>query len=237
MISLLEGMLYPRRCPVCHGIPEGGREICAGCVKKLPYIEGRRCAICGRPVEEWERLCEDCSSARRSFDAGMGVFYYDDIMRGAVSYLKYKGRLEYGEVLGTLMAEAASAFIKSRRIDLVVPVPVHEKRLRERGYNQAGLLAAPVSRIFGIPMDDGLLVRTGQTEAMKRLGAKGRRENLKGAFAAARGHEIPGSALIVDDIFTTGATVDECSAELKRAGCRRVFFLSLAQGGGRAAAF
>ena len=177
-------LLYPPRCPVCHEIAPGGEDICPSCVKKLPFIRGKRCEKCGKPAEAGETLCSDCAGGSHVFARGMGVFLYDDVMRGTISCLKYKGRREYGYVLGLLMGLAAAPFAEASRGGALVPVPLHRKRRLQRGYNQAEELALGAGAALGLPVLGDALIRSAETKAMKELTPAERRRNLQGAFAA-----------------------------------------------------
>ncbi len=231
-VKIIADLLYPPRCPVCHGIAPAGRPICPGCVGRLPFVTGPRCRKCGKPAAAAGTLCRDCAEIPHAYDLGAGVFLYDAVMRKTVSWFKYKGRQEYGRILGRIMAEAARPFLIRWSPDVIVPVPVHRERRRRRGYNQAEILAESLSAATGIPAVPELLVRTVRTEAMKNLSREERRRNTARAFAAPGRREMPGRVLIVDDIYTTGATVDGCAGALKAGGAGRVFFLAMCIGGG-----
>lgn len=236
-------LLYPRRCPFCSGIAPAGKDVCPECLETLPYVWGPVCAKCGKPVEEGETLCGDCQARPRVFDAGCAAFLYDDQMRETIRLFKYKGRKEYGEVLGRLLAHYAAEELAAWRPELIAAVPVHRGKLRQRGYNQAEVLARSVSDSCGIPFRKELLLRPGSTEAMKNLGAEDRRRNLEGVFSARPeelaldGKRRAERVLVVDDIFTTGATMDACAAVLKEAGVRKMYFLAVCIGAGAAAEF
>lgn len=224
-------ILYPARCPVCHDIAPWHEEICPECRKKLPYVTTKRCRICGKPVEDSEILCDDCQKIRHSYEEGIGVFLYDDVMRETMSYLKYKHRREYGRVLGNLVFEYAREKIRLWQPEAVVPVPMYKKKMEERGYNQAEEIARPIAERSGIPLRTDLLFRTHKTEAMKNLTAVQRRQNLTHAFSTCSGR-MPKRILLVDDIYTTGATIDACAAALKAAGTARIYFLTVCIGMG-----
>ncbi|HUM82675.1 MAG TPA: ComF family protein [Lachnospiraceae bacterium] len=225
-------LLYPRRCPICHEPAPAGKKICPACRKKLPYIETKRCRKCGKPVEDREIMCEDCKKTEHVYTAGIGVFRYDETMRGTISYYKFKGRREYGEVLGELTYEGSRNLIELWDPQLIIPIPLHSGKQRTRGYNQAAELARPVSRRSGIRLDEHALIRTEKTLAMKNLGAAERAANLSGAFIPGKGFRPVRSVLLIDDIYTTGTTVDSAAAALKECGVSDVFFVSLCIGGG-----
>jgi len=225
-------LLYPRHCPVCDGILPADCFVCPACERKLPYIRTRRCAKCGKPVEEEDELCEDCRKTEHLFDEGMGIFLYDETMKKTMAAFKFKGRAEYGDSLGFLMADNSRDKLALWKPDLLVPVPIHKEKLRTRGYNQAEKLACSVSRTTGIPVKRNAVVRTGRTRAMKNLGAEERQENLEEAFRqgtdSVRGRRI----LIIDDIYTTGSTVDAVSKVLRSGGALLIAFLTVCIGKG-----
>lgn len=225
-------ILYPPRCPVCDGIVPWGKDICPACEKKLPYITTCRCVKCGKPVEAGRPLCDDCMEIPHAFDRGIGVFLYDDTMRRVMRAFKYEGRQEYGRALGRLLAGYAEERIVRWRPDALVPIPIHRGRLAARGYNQAEILARAAAKRCGVPVRADLLVRRISTAAMKDLDRGERRKNMAGAFAVPAEVSVPERVLIIDDIYTTGATVDAAAAALKSAGTRAVFFLTVCMGGG-----
>ncbi|MDO4803764.1 MAG: ComF family protein [Lachnospiraceae bacterium] len=225
-------LLYPRRCMVCHQPAPVGEYICPECEKRLPIIESARCRKCGKPVEAYEAVCRDCAGTRHLYDRGIGIYRYESVMREAVSFLKYKGRREYGEAMGVYAARAARSELATWRPEVIVPIPIHQDRLRERGYNQAEVIARAVSKESGIRLAAGGLVRKGSTSALKALSSRERYESLARVFAVGSGLMGVKSALIVDDIYTTGATVDAGAKILRSAGVGRIYFLSVCIGGG-----
>ena len=225
-------LLYPRRCMICHQPAPAGEYICPGCEKKLPVIESRRCRKCGKPVEDFEVICPDCEKTRHFYDKGIGIYRYDAVMREAVSCLKYKGRREYGEAMGVYAARSARGELAAWKVDAVIPIPIHPERLAERGYNQAEVIARAVSEESGIRLVTDGLLRNGSTAAMKNLTVKERFDNLSRVFEAGPGLSGVHNALIVDDIYTTGATIDAGARVLRDAGISRIYFLSVCIGGG-----
>lgn len=225
-------ILYPARCPICHDIAPWHEEICPECRKRLPYIRMKRCRICGKPVEETEVYCDDCQKIHHIYNEGTGVFLYDDVMRETMSYLKYKHRREYGRVLGNLVYEETRDQICRWNPEAIVPVPVHKRKKEERGYNQAEEIARPIAERSEVPLRTDLLFRTEETRAMKNLTAVERRQNLQHAFSVAKDQKIPERVLLVDDIYTTGSTIDACSAALRSAGAVQINFLTVCIGMG-----
>ena len=151
------------------------------CHRQLPVIESRRCRKCGKPVEDFEALCPDCEKNPHQYDRGIGIYRYDSVMREAVSYLKYKGRREYGEAMGVYAAESARSELMTWNPEIIVPIPIHPARLRERGYNQAEVIARAVSEVSGIRLAPDALQRKDTTSAMKNLSVRERYSNLSNA--------------------------------------------------------
>lgn len=225
-------LIYPPHCPICHDLAPWGMDMCPECRKKLPYVTTKRCRKCGKPVESFETFCDDCRKVPHAYDEGMGLFLYDETMKETLVYLKYKGRKEYGRVLGRLLAEAVPDKIRLWKPDVIVPVPVHRDRLRTRGFNQAEVIARPIADRYGIPLENGLVVRTAKTVANKRLTRAERLVNMQKAFSVANGAHVPANVLIVDDIYTTGATIDAMSTCLRERGAKHVYFLTVCIGMG-----
>ena len=230
--KLATDLLYPARCPFCQDIAPWGRDICPECEAQLPIILSGRCARCGKPVEDGDIYCRECGNGEHIFDEGLGIYPYTGVWKTAISGFKYKGRKEYGRTFGRLVAGNAAARLDRWRPQVIVPVPVHRARLAVRGYNQAEVIAREVAERSCIPLCADGLVRTGETLAMKNLGRAERFENLRGVLVVSPGFRVPERVLLIDDIYTTGATLDACSAVLKEAGAARVFFLTVCTGGG-----
>ena len=143
-----------------------------------------------------------------------------------MAMLKYHGRAEYAEFYGRMLAETFGEDWKRLGIKVLAPVPVHGKRLRERGYNQAELLADAISDISGIPVDTELIIRSSSTVAQKKLSREERSLNLRSAFQPGK-NVPPDTVLVVDDIYTTGATADACAGVLLAAGAKRVYITTV----------
>lgn len=225
-------LLYPLRCPMCQKVPARGFLWCPDCRESLPLITGPRCLKCGKTVWDFGELCDDCRTSHHRFDEGVGLCLYDEQMRTILSAFKYKGRKVYGEPLGLLLAEEGAVYIKKWQISAVVPVPIHRSRFRTRGYNQAAVLAKAAAERWQMPVLEDAVVRQKETRAMKMLGREARLQNLQGAFREGTTSVRGLNVLIVDDIYTTGATVDVMTEVLKNAGARAVYFLSICIGGG-----
>lgn len=222
-------------CISCGSPIPTGRlySLCGHCVDTIHWANGKLCAACGRALEDWypDRYCSECIGTQRRFDEGITCFQYQEQEREIIRSLKYHGKSFLARPLSEIMADRLQALPGAW--DLVIPVPMYWKKEKQRGYNQADLLARFTAQRLGIPYSRQLLVRTRSTAPMNRLSARERRHNLDGAFAVTqkgreqiRGRRI----LLADDIFTTGTTADRCAEVLKEAGCSQVTLLSLAAG-------
>ena len=222
--------LYPPRCPVCDGISAEG--ICPVCRKKVIYIREDYCLKCGKPLTDSRReYCDDCTKHRHEFVQGRSLFSYQGAIRDSLYRLKYSNKREYAAVYGRELAEHLKSWILHRRITKIVPIPLHRSRQRQRGYNQAALLARVVGGNLGIPVDERLLYRCEKTKPQKTLSGQERRKNLEGAFRVKKELCPDECILLVDDIYTTGSTADAAAKCIRKAGKCRVYVLSVAIGG------
>ena len=227
--------LYPRRCPVCGEIvtPKGGL-ICPSCLLRLSPVKSPVCQKCGKEVwsEEIE-YCPDCVKHRRSFARGMALFNYTEEAARSMAAVKYKNKREYLDFYGAVLAARYENQIRRMQVDVLVPVPVHPSRKRARGFNQAEVLAVCLGKRLGIPVGSGMLIRDKKTKPQKELSAADRLKNLSGAFRAGTIPEGIKTVLLVDDIYTTGSTVEACARALRSAGVSRVYFVVICMTGGR----
>lgn len=226
-------LLFPRRCPVCdRPVAPFGSLVCASCEQTFQYIKQPFCLKCGKPLAQEEKeYCHDCSVQKHYFDRGMALFEYKSISDSLYRF-KYKGRQEYASYYASCMADKGRKFIEECRPDALVPVPIHKSRRYQRGYNQAEVLARELSMLTGIPTVPDLILRVHKTAPMKDLSARERQNNLKKAFKICRNDVKLSTIIIIDDIYTTGSTIDAISIELKKAGVERIYFMTLAIGRG-----
>ncbi len=223
-LSALLGLLFPPRCVVCQRV---GDWICPECLPAFPHLQEPLCARCSAPVQEGTALCVGCQREPLRLGGGRSVAPFRGPARAAIHLLKYRHALSLAEPLGTLMARRWAA--RGAPVDLVVPVPLHPARFRARGYNQAALLAWAVGRRLGLPVDEGALLKVRATKAQMALGLEERRANVQGAFIA-REERVGGQrVLLVDDVCTTGATLEACADALRAGGAREVWALTLAR--------
>ncbi len=229
-----KGLLYPRRCPVCQEVVEQpGALACDICRTKLIYVREPYCMRCGKQLTGSEReYCADCARRKHSYFRGRSAFVYEEHMRRSIAGFKYGGRQEYAAFYAEELLRRCARDMLSWRADALIPIPLHPKRQRKRGYNQAALLAAELSKRSGIPSDEGCLARVKNTVAQKELGAKERLSNLKEAFQARRDARPYRNVILVDDIYTTGSTMDAAARVLRENGVQTVYFLCISVGSG-----
>ncbi len=225
-------LLYPPRCPICDGLMDfRKRGCCDGCAGKLPWVSGAKCMKCGRPLTNPQaEYCSDCAGGRRYFDGGAAAFTYSGEMRDSVARMKFQNRRDYLPFYGEAMGRALAGRLRLWRPKAILPVPMHPKKRRRRGFNQAELLAGELARFTGIPLKNDILKCVRLTEDQKKLDRRARQRNLRGIFSVEGDISDLGSVLLVDDVFTTGSTVDELARVLKRHGMERVYFAVLCIG-------
>ncbi len=232
-IDLL-GLLFPRRCPVCHEIVEDPGELaCDICKTRLQRVRAPWCQRCGKPLIAHEQeYCGDCSRKTHVFRKGRAAFIYDETMRRSIARFKYDGHQEYAAFYADEILKTCAMEVLRWKAEALIPIPLHPARRRKRGYNQAELLAKELSIRSGIPMDKSLLIRTKNTRAQKELSDQERKANLRHAFSV-REKRIPyKNIILVDDIYTTGSTMDEAATVLKECGTEMIYFLCISVGRG-----
>jgi ComF family protein len=219
--------LLPLRCLLCGRSGVDGRDLCAGCAADCA-LNRPCCARCALPLESPAPLCGECLQREPPFAAAWAPFRYGHPLDLLEARFKFRGDLAAGRVLAQLMIARAEAEAPARPA-LMIPVPLHDGRLRERGYNQALELARPLARALGIPLRHELLVRTRATPPQTELDAKTRRRSLRGAFQVIASARLPDHVVVFDDVMTTGATLREAARVLVRAGVARVDVWALAR--------
>ena len=225
-------LFFPTRCPVCDGIVTPyGEKICLGCMEKLNLLTPPWCMKCGKKLKEEEELCEDCRRLKHEFFRGRALYEYKSAAP-SIYRMKYGGRQEYAEFFGEEMGRYLGSFIRQVKPDGIIPVPLHRKRQKTRGYNQAALLAKALGEYTEVPVYDKLLLRRKNTKPLKLLNPQERQNNLKKAFIIAENDVKLKTILIVDDIYTTGSTMDEVARVLKQQGVEQVCFVTIACGAG-----
>jgi len=233
---IISDLIYPKKCVICDDVlPPGDKEgICPKCRHYLKYIEVPVCMRCGKEIiSEDEEYCFDCARSEKSFERGFPLLHYMSPVRESIARMKYEARQEYAEFYGREIARVFGAELKKISGAVLIPVPVASARLRKRGYNQAELLAESLGKETGIPIDTKTLIRRIDTLPQKKLGNEDRIKNLLKAFAVKEGVAAPKTVILVDDIYTTGSTIEACTRVLKEAGAERVYYTAIAIGSGR----
>lgn len=233
--SGITDILFPPTCLMC-GIALTGDDrypFCADCLNAMHRVAPPLCPSCGRPFTAApgeDHLCEECILLHSPFSIARAWGRYEGVLLDAIHLFKYHGRISVGEALGRMMAKVPPTSLAIRSYSLVVPVPLHPKRLRERGFNQSLILARQIAKQHAIPLDFSALRRRSHTEAQVNLSGKERRANVRGAFAVTDRSKIKRHRiLLVDDVYTTGSTVMECANVLMQNGAREVAVLTLAR--------
>jgi ComF family protein len=234
-MKVLLDMVYPRNCMGC-GIadPETFRYICWDCWSDAAHIEAPFCELCGDPVAgsvDHEFICYSCSAEKPSFDAARSAARYDGVVGEALRQLKYEKALWLAPDMAELLQNCINAEYTGRKFDLVVPVPLYHVRRRERGFNQSAVLAHELGKRISCKSVPGMLRRIRPTTTQTNLTAPQRLSNVKNAFKSRRAKWLAGRrVLLVDDVMTTGATVNACAKALKKGGALSVHVVTVARG-------
>ncbi|MCQ2491582.1 MAG: ComF family protein [Lachnospiraceae bacterium] len=227
--------IYPRRCPVCMDILEEQKTmVCPACFKKIKQVRQPYCFKCGKPLlNERQEYCYDCERRAHIFDRGFSLVEYDAVTSPSIMAIKYKNKREFVEFYSRLSKILYQDILSSQRFDAIIPVPVSRKKRRIRGYNQARIFADGISGWLHVPVKENLLLRKKDTAPLKKLTPEDRRKELLECFSWEKKHyEGERSVLLVDDIYTSGATADACALILKKHGIKKVFLLTIAIGRG-----
>lgn len=234
-------ILFPRCCPVCGELIEEKQHICDICQGKLSYVTEPSCMKCGKQlITEEQEYCFDCTKRKHSYNRGFAVFNYDDAMKKLIGDFKFRNKREYAGFLVDEAVKRHCGHIRAAAPDAIVPVPIHPTKRWYRGYNQAELLADGIGRQLSIPVLKDLLVRDRKTLPQKTLNDIERLQNLQKAFSFSneccerylRNGNILKSILLVDDIYTTGSTMEACTSILKAHGIEKVYFINMCIGQG-----
>lgn len=229
----LLNLLFPRHCAVCDEIVgKTGKLVCAKCREEISYIEDPCCAKCGRQLKNEEKeYCDNCEKKMHYFIQGTALYDYGSVS-DSIFRFKYAGRAEYADFYAQELYTKRGQWLNMIAPDALVPVPVHGSRKRVRGYNQAELIAKELSRYTGIPTNTTLIHRSRKTAPMKNLSSAERQNNLKKAFKIYQNDVKLNTIVIIDDIYTTGSTIDAMSRVMQEAGISHIYFMTLTIGRG-----
>lgn len=218
-------------CLLCDERTDATLPICVACEAELPWL-GEQCLCCALPLPMADLTCAQCSRQTPAFNTVLAPWHYDFPIDSLVTRFKHQSQWP----MGHLLAELLGHYLQHRfddglpRPDCLLPVPLSPKRLRQRGYNQAAMLASWLSRQLQLPVDEHSLLRIRDTPAQQGLDAKARKRNLRGAFALADAEKLKGRHVaLVDDVLTTGSTAEAIAQLLIRAGVKRVDVYCLAR--------
>jgi ComF family protein len=223
--GVLFDLLFPQCCVGCQ---REGELLCCACSSAAPRLQPPLCQHCGLPMANGSSLCRDCCTHPLKLDGLRSVFYFEGVIRQSVHDLKYSNLRALAMPLAQLMGEYLETVPFPGEI--LVPVPLHRRRLKERGYNQSALLAHELGRLVNLPVLEGSLVRLRDTPPQARTtSAEERRRNMADAFTCADLRLKEKEVILIDDVATTGATLEAAAEALRKAGTSSVWALTLAR--------
>lgn len=225
--------LWPEVCPFCGCASSRG--ICPACQEALELLRVRepRCMQCGKPIRHAEQeYCHDCMHTRHHYDRGLSLWLHREPVRRSIYQFKYHNQRRYGILYTEELIRCYGHMIKRWNPDLIIPIPLHKKRRKKRGYNQAAIISRELGKRLRIPVDDGILIRRIATSPQKGLGHSERKKNVRNAFMMKKEVRRGITVLLVDDIYTTGNTIDAAAEVLKAGGIEKVYFLTISIGQG-----
>jgi ComF family protein len=227
-------ILYPPTCPICCGILRTDHKmICPECRKKIKYIKEPLCKKCGKSVLlEEQEYCYDCSKRPHIFIQGRALLTYEDHVKKSIYRFKYKNKREYAKVYANEIILQLGTSIANWKVDGIIPIPLHKSKQRSRGFNQAEILALELSKQLDIPCYSNLIERTRKTLPQKSLNDKQRINNLKNAFKMTGNVVKLRKVILIDDIYTTGITMDSVAEVLLQSGVEEVYFITISIGEG-----
>lgn len=234
MADIAASILFPRCCPVCEEIVTPfGELICPGCVNRLAPVRQPVCKRCGKEVEsDRAEYCFDCTKHRRSFERNFALLSYNETASKSMAAIKYRNRREYLDFYGQAICLRYGRILKNLQPDGLIPIPVHSSRKKIRGFNQAEILAEHIGRNLEIPIYPDALKRIKKTAPQKQLNPSERLRNLQEAFLPGQLPSHIRTVVLVDDIYTTGSTLEACTGVLKKMGVSQVYGVTICVGAG-----
>lgn len=234
LLNDVSDIIFPPQCPACAElIPPGNRIFCSTCRGKISFITGSLCPVCGIPFPDspaGSHICGNCLTNTPCYTQARGVAVFETVIMDTIHKFKYGRNISVGNTLGSFMADFSFPDFDFSEYSLLVPVPLHIKKLRERGFNQSLLLAKKIGEKYKLPVNFSLLKRCKFTLTQTGLNKAEREKNIKGAFEIADKKKVAGKDIIlIDDVYTTGATINECARVLLKAGAQKVAVLTLAR--------
>jgi ComF family protein len=227
-------LIYPKRCIFCDAVInyENKRYLCKECERKYTFLEEHICEKCGKPLNN-HRLsyCYDCLKQDHIYTMGRAVYEYKGDVKEAIYRYKYYNRKEYGKIF----AQMINRYYLNNlywELDLIIAIPLHQDKFNKRGYNQSAVIATHLGKLMGIAVNNNLLIRRKNTLPQKELSDRGRISNVKNAFYYNSDEICGNNILLIDDIYTTGSTIDSAASTLKANGAQNIYFLTIAIGKG-----
>lgn len=232
-LKKLVHFILPNRCLLCGKVINTEGSICADCFEKITFITKPYCKHCGQPfvsdVKDENMLCVDCLNHKSPFRLCRAAIVYDEFSKKLLLDFKFADHVENRKIFAKWLYLAGKD-IFSAKADIIIPVPLHYTRLFKRKYNQSAILTREVSSLTGIPAEYGVLKKIRRTRPQARCNGIERKKNVKNAFTVSHADKIKGKRIIlVDDIYTTGATMKECAKVLLKAGAKSVDALTVAK--------
>lgn len=230
--------LFPPICPLCtKELLDKGECVCKICRRKQIFIKEPTCYSCGKPMKDYEKeYCSDCRQHHKNFERGMGLCVYQKPVTDSLAAIKYKNERKFAQYYLEEIQKRKYKELMKLRVEAVIPVPIYKKKRRKRGFNQAEIFAKGIANILEKPMYSKIVERIHDTKPQKQLNPGERKNNLKKAFCGNieeyQKAGKPRRVLIVDDIYTTGATAEAVTAALKKMGVKEVYVFCIAIGKG-----
>lgn len=233
-ISIIKNIISQPRCAFCDSVLDirTSDYVCEKCKIDLPYVKGNTCDICGRPLYTgyMDTVCHDCKAEKIYFIKNISVCEYKDNVKEAILKMKFTYlQIWIARELGKILANSIKEQYGDIRFDMIVPVPISQINFTKRRFNQALEIALPISRAINIPVNDKVLKKIRHTKQQSSLGHKERKANVKGAYKVFHPDEICDKIiLLIDDVYTTGSTINECAKTLKKAGAMSIYTATFA---------
>ncbi|MDR2794979.1 MAG: ComF family protein [Holosporaceae bacterium] len=228
--NAVSDVFFPLKCEGCDGFVESVG-LCTECWNKIMWISDPKCSICGNPFElDIAEICGSCALQKPFFDKAVSVFHYDDYSKGMILRFKHMDSIYLCPQFARWMYRVGEKYVKEA--DLIIPVPIHFRKLLKRKYNQSELLAREIALLGGASYEPRILQKSKRTPQQEGLTRKRRQQNVIGSFGVAKDYVhllAQKKVVLVDDVYTTGATVNECSRVLKKHGAAAVTVVTLAK--------
>ena len=235
IIHKIIDFIFPPQCYICGKMLHDEDGLCFECLSKINFITNPRCYCCGRPFEfklpqngkSKNLLCPKCLTKKPKFDRCISAVRYDDTSKKIILPFKHGDKTQLAKFMGKIMFNVGKELLKDT--DIIIPVPIHFTRLLKRKYNQASLIGNIISKLSKKNIQHNNLVRIVATKSQGHLNKTQRKQNIHNAFMIRAPQEIKGkNILLIDDVYTTGVTVNECAKTLKKNGAKKVFVLTFA---------